>query len=104
MRNGIFLIIIFFIALALNGCDMRNVFNAGPAAIKTTARTNYHKTSCGKIGVSRATSVLGLFSTGDCSIKAAAAAGNIQNIKYVDYTARNILGIYAEYTTTAFGD
>lgn len=57
-----------------------------------------------KVGVSKATSILGLVATGDASIKAAMENGRITKVKYVDYDAKNILGIYGEYTTTVYGD
>lgn len=57
-----------------------------------------------KVGVSKATSILGLVATGDASIKAAMANGKVTKIKYVDYDAKNILGVYGEYTTTVYGD
>ncbi len=60
--------------------------------------------SYSKVGVSKATSILGLVATGDASIKAAMADGKITRIKYVDYSAKNILGVYGEYTTTVYGD
>lgn len=60
--------------------------------------------SYSKVGVAKATSVLTLVATGDASVKAAAANGGIKTIKYVDYQAKNILGIYGEYTTTVYGD
>ncbi|MDD3987612.1 MAG: TRL domain-containing protein, partial [Candidatus Omnitrophica bacterium] len=52
----------------------------------------------------KSTSILGLVATGDSSIKTAASNGGIKTIKYVDYDAKNILGIYGEYTTTVYGD
>ena len=57
-----------------------------------------------KVGTAKATSILGMVATGDCSIKTAAANGGIKTIKYVDYDAKNILGIYGKYTTTVYGD
>lgn len=57
-----------------------------------------------KVGVSKATSVLGMVATGDCSIKAAMDNGKITKVKYVDYDAKNVLGLYGEYTTTVYGD
>jgi len=60
--------------------------------------------SYSKVGVAKATSILGLVATGDASIKAAMANGKISKIKYVDYDAKNILGVYGEYTTTVYGD
>jgi hypothetical protein len=60
--------------------------------------------SYNKVGVSKATSVLGLVATGDASIKAAMENGGISKVKYVDYESKNILGIYGEYTTKVYGD
>lgn len=57
-----------------------------------------------KVGTAQATSILGLVATGDASIEAAALNGGIKKVKYVDYHAKNILGIYGEYTTTVYGD
>jgi hypothetical protein len=57
-----------------------------------------------KVGVAKSTSILGLVAWGDGSIKAAAAEGGIKEIKYVDYDAKNILGIWGEYTTTVYGN
>ena len=60
--------------------------------------------SYSRIGTAKSTSILGLVATGDSSIKTAASNGGIKTIKYVDYDAKNILGLYGEYTTTVYGD
>ncbi len=60
--------------------------------------------SYNKVGVAKATSILAIIAIGDASIQAAVKAGNIKTIKYVDGSAKNILGIYGEYTTTVYGD
>jgi hypothetical protein len=57
-----------------------------------------------KVGTAKATSYFALIATGDASIKAAAANGGITNIKYVDYSVKNVLGFIGEYTTTVYGD
>lgn len=57
-----------------------------------------------KVGTAKATSILTLFAFGDASIDTAIQNGGITKVKYVDYDARNILGIYGEYTTTVYGD
>ena len=56
-----------------------------------------------KSGSSEATSVLGLVASGDASIRAAALAGGITEIHYVDYHSASFLGIYAKFTTTVYG-
>jgi hypothetical protein len=55
-------------------------------------------------GVSEATSILGLISLGDASVKAAASNGGIRDVKLVDYEYTNVLLIFQRYTTIAYGD
>jgi hypothetical protein len=57
-----------------------------------------------KVGVSKCTTILGLVATGDASIMAAMREGGITRIHHVDWSAKNILGVYGEYTTTVHGD
>ena len=55
-------------------------------------------------GSSQVTSILGLISIGDASVKAAAANGNIREVKLVDYEYKNVLGVFQRYTTVVYGD
>jgi hypothetical protein len=57
-----------------------------------------------KVGKAEATSILMLVATGDASLDAAIKNGGIKTVKYVDYHAHNVLGIYGKYTTTVYGD
>lgn len=57
-----------------------------------------------KVGMATSNSFLTLIATGDSSIEAAVKNGNITKIKFVDYKAKNILGIFGEYTTYVYGD
>ena len=97
------LVLVLFVAMMLYGCatpyPMGMIYTEVKAPVSGAGAMSYSK-----VGTSKATSVLGLVATGDCSIKAAAAAGGIKTIKYVDYDAKNILGIFGEYTTTVYGD
>lgn len=43
------------------------------------------------------------FSWEDSSIEAAARNGGISEVEYADYTDFNVLGIYREFTVTAYG-
>lgn len=56
-----------------------------------------------KTGSAMCKSILGLVSTGDCSVQAAKENGNIASVNNVEYHVKNILGIYAEYTTKVYG-
>ena len=104
MKKIGFLVLVLFLAVMLNGCATPYPYGIVYTEVKAPVSSGDGGVSYSKSGVSKATSVLGLVATGDCSIKAAAANGNIRTIKYVDYDAKNILGVYGEYTTTVYGD
>jgi hypothetical protein len=104
MRKISVIVLLLFIAVILNGCATPYPMGMIYTEIKAPVGAGEGGISYSKVGTAKATSVLGLVATGDCSIKAAAADGSIKTIKYVDYDARNILGVYGEYTTTVYGD
>lgn len=58
----------------------------------------------GRTGVAQCESILGIVATGDCSIAAAARNGGINRIHHVDFKTKSILGVYAEFTTTVYGE
>jgi len=57
-----------------------------------------------KIGMAKCESILGLVATGDASVQAAMKNGQITKVHHVDYKARCILGVYAEYTVLVYGE
>ncbi|MEK7484659.1 MAG: TRL domain-containing protein [Planctomycetota bacterium] len=57
----------------------------------------------GKTGEAKVGFIIGIV-TGDASIKAAANAGGISDVKTVDYKIFNILGVYGHVTTVVTGD
>lgn len=57
-----------------------------------------------KTGTAMASSILGIVATGDASIEAAAKDGGITRIHHVDHHSKNILGLYAEFTTIVYGE
>jgi hypothetical protein len=56
-----------------------------------------------KKGESCSTSILGLVTTGDASIRAAADAGGINAVSAVDQSYTNILGLFATYCVIVSG-
>lgn len=88
----------------LSGCACVMPTGVLYTEVKSPVAAGAEGVSYSKMGVSKATSILGLIATGDASIKAALDDGKITRIKYVDYSSKNILGIYGEYTTTVYGD
>lgn len=57
-----------------------------------------------KTGEASASSILGIFATGDASIAAAARNGGITKVKTVDVNATSFLGFYAKYTVIVTGE
>ena len=100
---SVWVVVCLFAGLLLAGCatpfPMGNIYTEIKSPVAAGEGGSYSK-----VGVSKATSVLGLVATGDASIKAAMENGGITRIKYVDYSSKNILGVYGEYTTTVYGD
>jgi hypothetical protein len=68
-----------------------------PVAVTNNANSS-------KAGYSQATSILGLFATGDASIQAACNSGNISKIHHVDQHSTSVLGIFATYKVTVYGE
>ena len=64
------------------------------------ATTNTNATKEGK---ACAQSILGLVATGDASIAAAKANGGITEVSHIDYTAKSVLGIIADWCTIVKG-
>jgi hypothetical protein len=57
-----------------------------------------------KVGTAICTSILGLVATGDASIETAMKNGGITKVSHVDYHSTGILGIYATFTVTVYGE
>ena len=101
---GFCLALVFVCSVLLAGCATPYPQGVLYTEIKAPAAVGAEGLAYSKVGVSKATSILGLVATGDASIKAASENGGIKKVKYVDYSAKNILGVYGEYTTTVYGD
>jgi hypothetical protein len=68
----------------------------GPVAVGTA-------TGSSKVGEAKATAIVGV-ALGDASIETAMKNGGITKVHHVDTKVRNILGVYAEYTTIVYGE
>lgn len=98
------LALVLLLTFFLSGCASVLPTGALYTEIKAPVAVGSGDVSYSKVGVAKATSVLGLVATGDASIKAAMENGGIKKIKYVDYEAKSVLGFIGEYTTTVYGD
>jgi hypothetical protein len=74
--------------------------------VKSPMTTDFNKQDAPptKTGKAMAENILGLIVVGDASVEAAAANGGIQKIQWVDYEYKNILGVYAKFTTVVHGE
>lgn len=93
-----------FLTLNLFGCAAGMTPVTGFVYSEVSGPLNAtNASSSARIGTSTCKSILGWFATGDCSIQAAKKNGNISTVSSVDYKTKNILGLYAEVTTTVQG-
>jgi TRL (tRNA-associated locus)-like protein len=106
----ILLIISLLGFLLISGCSAYRAPVQPPMGVlfqSTTAPldTNVESTEMSdKSGEASASTILGLFSFGDCGVKKAAEDGNISVVKHADYNYLNVLGIYQKFTTIAYGE
>ncbi|MFC1808684.1 TRL domain-containing protein [Candidatus Omnitrophota bacterium] len=102
IRNGI---AIMLLVVLLGGCASPYPIGVAytewqaPHSVVTQGDVAYTK-----VGVGKVITVLGLVAIGDASMRSAIRDGQISEVKYVDYSARNIMGIYGEYIITVYGD
>jgi hypothetical protein len=101
------LVLALFSVALLTGCAAYSVapvtgmlFTDVQAPLETTG----NKAQSSKVGTAMCQSYLGLFATGDASIKAAMADGGITKVHYVDYHSTSFLGLYAKFVVTVYGE
>lgn len=101
--------IVFVLAVFLGGLIVGCMPVKSPVVgvVFTDVKANDSATSnvgMKKSGNAKCITVLGLVAVGDCSIETAMKNGGITKVHHVDYEAKNILGIYAEYTVNVYGE
>jgi hypothetical protein len=57
-----------------------------------------------RVGRAEVANILGIVSTGDASVAAAAKAGGIKTIRHIDYHLFSVLGLYSRFETVVYGD
>jgi len=73
--------------------------------VKAPLDIDMDKTTLGtKVGRAQVESILGLVSTGDCSIQKAASSAGIMTVNHVDYEYYNVLGVIQRFTVIVYGD
>lgn len=109
-RMGVFSVGFLLLALGLSGCMTAPVvppWGSFYTQIKAPLDLDSQngKQIGPKRGVASTTAWLGLVSTGDAGVRAAAENGDITRINHLDYEFQNIFfGLYARYTTIAYGE
>ncbi len=69
-----------------------------------TAGTATSNTLGTKVGKAQRTAVLGLISTGNSGIQAAAKEAGIKKISHIDVQEFSVLGLFTTITTYVYGD
>ncbi|MDN5870589.1 MAG: TRL-like family protein [Nitrococcus sp.] len=94
---------ILAVSLALGGCatayPVGSLYTHLELPVNVTSNTGPPL----KTGVATCRSFLALVALGDCSIDAARKDGGIAEVLYVDWDAKNILGIIGTYKLTVYG-
>jgi outer membrane lipoprotein SlyB len=90
--------------LALSGCAQLP-YQTGSIYTSHTAPMQATQNEVGnKKGEACQTNILGIFSTGDASIAAAAKAGGMGKVGTVNYSFSTILGLYSSTCTVVTGN
>jgi hypothetical protein len=74
------------------------------SSVKAPLSTEGNFNAGSKSGEASVVSILGIVSTGDCSIDAAAKDGGLNKVNHLDYDYMNIFGIYQKVTVIAYGE
>ena len=104
MKTLLRLLVVLVLVSLVSGCAMVQapvvgiLFTDVSAPLVATSETAHSK-----VGVSKCNAIIGI-ATGDCSIEAAMKNGGIRKIQHVDYHVKSYLGLYAECTTTVYGE
>jgi hypothetical protein len=105
MKKLSLILLLFCFTVILSGCATIYPVGSFYTGVKVPSLMgDGQDVSYSKVGKAKAISILSLFAFGDASIEKAKQNGNIKTIKYIDWKADNILGIYGEYTTIVYGD
>jgi len=93
------------VALMFSSCAV--VKSPLSGVIYTDVKAPFAVTSNGnssKVGISEATSILGIFATGDASIETAAKSAGITKVHHVDEQSTSVLGLFATYKIYVYGE
>jgi len=104
--NKVFAVAAALVCASLTGCVSAPFLPpCGLVAITKAPLSTDGNWKVGKrSGSSTAKCVLGLYAWGDCSVTAAARAGELTRVDYLDYSYLNVIGIWQEVTVTAYGE
>lgn len=102
--RAVYIVLVVSMIVALTGCASSFPYGGIYTELQLPAEATSNVISSPKVGTAECKSYLSMVAIGDCSIEKARKDANITKINYVDWDARNILGIYGEYKVTVYGD
>lgn len=108
MKKVMLVLAVIMTAGILTGCatpyPMGSLYTELRLPVTTTDNAINRKPGVLKVGEAECQTVLSLIATGDASIDKAAANGKITKIYYVDWYAKNILGLIGNYKVVVYGE
>ena len=100
-------VVALVLALSLQGCAVAIAPPGVPGLCFTNLKGTLSSTGAArgtKEGEGHITSLFGAFAWGDASVETAAKKAGITHVSWVDYHAKSVLGIWAQYTVRVYGD
>lgn len=104
MKAVVACLVLVAVCIVMTGCATPYPMGAAYTEIKLPVTATANSGRSPKIGEAMCTTVLGLVATGDASIEAAKRDGGITKVHHVDWSAKNILGLYGEYKVVVYGE
>jgi hypothetical protein len=105
MKKVLFATFLLSIVILIHGCAVAPVIPPRGILYSNQKAPMFGGRVAGTIsGEATCHNVLFLFGWGDCSISAAAADGNINVIRHVDYQLVNYFLFYQGFTTIVYGE
>ena len=103
MKKIIILLISLFTSSLFTGCATTYPVGIIYTNVKLPLTATQNKGKSTKLGVSTSNSYVGVVATGDSSIDRAVRNADIDEVQYIDWHAKSILGFIGTYKTLVKG-
>lgn len=103
MKKVLLFLAVASFAVMTTSCGMMGgmIYDGSTTPLEATGNTISKNA---KVGTSSYTNILGAVTLGDGGINAAAKNGGITKISHIDRKNFSVLGIFAKYETTVYGE